>query len=212
MSDRVLRLVPGIRVALGYQRAWLTSDIVAGLVLTAVLVPVGMGYARGGRPAGHRGSVRDDRPAARLCAVRAQPDPGPGSRLVARGDHRRDDRAARRRRSEACLGPRRAGSPSSLAPSASPSGVLRLGLLTDLLSKPIRIGYLNGIALTVFVGQLPKLFGFSVDADGVVAETRGFVAGRHRRPDQPGRAGDRARGDHRHRGLFAGGDRRCPGS
>jgi high affinity sulfate transporter 1 len=56
-------------------------------------------------------------------------------------------------------------------------GLLHLGLLTDLLSKPIRIGYLNGIALTVFVGQLPKLFGFSVDADGVVAETRAFIGG-----------------------------------
>jgi high affinity sulfate transporter 1 len=56
-------------------------------------------------------------------------------------------------------------------------GLLHLGLLTDLLSKPIRIGYLNGIALTVFVGQLPKLFGFSVDADGVVAETGAFIGG-----------------------------------
>ncbi len=35
-------------------------------------------------------------------------------------------------------------------------GILRLGLLTELLSKPIRIGYVNGIALTIFVGQLPE--------------------------------------------------------
>jgi high affinity sulfate transporter 1 len=54
-------------------------------------------------------------------------------------------------------------------------GVLHLGLLTDLLSRPIRIGYLNGIALTVLIGQLPKLFGFSIDGDGLVAEARGFA-------------------------------------
>ena len=89
-------------------------------------------------------------------------------------------------------------------------GVLRLGLLTDLLSKPIRIGYLNGIALTVFVGQLPKLFGFSVDAEGVVAETRGVRRGGHRRPDQPRGARHRARVDRDHRGrspMAAGGPR-----
>ena len=52
------------------------------------------------------------------------------------------------------------------------AGIARLGFLTALLSAPVRVGYLNGIALIVIVGQLPKLFGFSVDADGLVAETR----------------------------------------
>ena len=45
-------------------------------------------------------------------------------------------------------------------------GIGRLGFVTELLSKPIRYGYMNGIALTVLVSQLPKLFGFSVDAEG----------------------------------------------
>ena len=49
--------------------------------------------------------------------------------------------------------------------------------MTDLLSTPIRIGYLNGIALTVIVSQLPKLFGFSTDADGLVPEAIAFVQG-----------------------------------
>jgi MFS superfamily sulfate permease-like transporter len=53
--------------------------------------------------------------------------------------------------------------------------LLRLGFVTDLLSKPIRIGYLNGIALVVIVGQLPALFGFSVEADGLVGDARGVV-------------------------------------
>src|SRR3712207_5641252 len=52
-----------------------------------------------------------------------------------------------------------------------------LGFVADLLSKPTMIGYMNGLALTILVGQLPKLLGFSVDGDGLVAEFAGFVAG-----------------------------------
>jgi MFS superfamily sulfate permease-like transporter len=46
------------------------------------------------------------------------------------------------------------------------AGAARLGFVTELLSKPIRYGYMNGIALTVLIGQLPKLFGFSIEAEG----------------------------------------------
>jgi high affinity sulfate transporter 1 len=46
------------------------------------------------------------------------------------------------------------------------AGVARLGFVTELLSKPIRYGYMNGIALTVLISQLPKLFGFSIESDG----------------------------------------------
>ena len=46
------------------------------------------------------------------------------------------------------------------------AGVARLGFVTELLSKPIRYGYMNGIALTVLISQLPKVFGFSVDDAG----------------------------------------------
>jgi high affinity sulfate transporter 1 len=46
------------------------------------------------------------------------------------------------------------------------AGLARLGFITELLSKPIRYGYMNGIALTVILSQIPKLFGFSVKADG----------------------------------------------
>ena len=57
------------------------------------------------------------------------------------------------------------------------AGVARLGFIADLLSKPTMIGYMNGLALTILVGQLPKLFGFSVDADGLIGEIAGFVNG-----------------------------------
>ena len=47
-----------------------------------------------------------------------------------------------------------------------PGRIMRLGFVTELLSKPIRYGYMNGIALTVLISQLPKLFGFSTDRVG----------------------------------------------
>ena len=56
------------------------------------------------------------------------------------------------------------------------AGVAKLGFVADLLSKPTQIGYMNGLALTILVGQLPKLFGFSVDADGLIDEARGVRA------------------------------------
>jgi high affinity sulfate transporter 1 len=55
--------------------------------------------------------------------------------------------------------------------------VARLGFIADLISKPTMIGYMNGLALTILVGQLPKLFGFKVDAEGLIGEAVGFVKG-----------------------------------
>ena len=55
------------------------------------------------------------------------------------------------------------------------AGLARLGFITELLSKPIRYGYMNGIALTVVLSQIPKLFGFSVSADGPLRQAWGIV-------------------------------------
>ena len=57
------------------------------------------------------------------------------------------------------------------------AGLAKFGFVADLLSKPTQIGYMNGLALTIIVSQLPKLLGSSVDADGLVAEARAFVFG-----------------------------------
>ena len=57
------------------------------------------------------------------------------------------------------------------------AAVAKLGFIADLLSKPTMIGYMNGLAVTILVGQLPKLFGFKVSADNLIGEIIGFVEG-----------------------------------
>jgi MFS superfamily sulfate permease-like transporter len=57
------------------------------------------------------------------------------------------------------------------------AAIARFGFLAELLSLPVRYGYLNGIALTVIIGQLPRLAGFSVEGDNAVQTARAFVEG-----------------------------------
>ena len=49
-------------------------------------------------------------------------------------------------------------------------GLGKLGFVADLLSKEVQVGYMNGLGITIIVGQLPKLFGFSTDADSFLSE------------------------------------------
>ena len=56
-------------------------------------------------------------------------------------------------------------------------GIGRLGFVADLLSSEVQVGYMNGLALIIIVGQLPKLFGFSTDAEGFGPEIKAFVLG-----------------------------------
>src|SRR5262249_28318162 len=56
-------------------------------------------------------------------------------------------------------------------------GAFRLGFVTELISKPIRYGYMNGIALTVLSSQTPKLFGFLIDGIGPVRDVVGITQG-----------------------------------
>ncbi|MGA9160032.1 MAG: sulfate permease [Actinomycetota bacterium] len=173
-----LGAVPGVRVLSTYERAWLSKDVVAGLVLTALLVPQGMAYAElAGLPpiTGLYTSI--------LCLT-AYALAGPSKILVLGPD--------------SSLGPMIAatilplmganGDPAKAVALASMlallvgaimllAGIAKLGFIADLLSKPTQIGYMNGLALTILVGQLPKLFGFSVDADGFIPELRGFIDG-----------------------------------
>ncbi len=168
--------VPGVVLYQNYKRSWLSKDLVAAIVLSMLLVPQGMAYAElAGLPiiTGLYTTV--------LCLV-AYAIFGPSKILVLGPD--------------SALGPMIAvvlvavlgtsatsgemvGMASTLALFVGlimiASSILKLGFVADLLSKPTQIGYMNGLALTIFVGQLPKLFGFSTDADGLIGETQAFV-------------------------------------
>jgi len=167
--------VPGLWVLRHYRRAWLARDAVAGLVLTSLLVPAGMGYAEAaGLPAitGLYATV-----GALLAYAAFGPSRimvlGPDSALAALIAAAVIERGA-------ADDPARAISLAAVLAVATgllsvAAGLVRAGFLTDLLSKPVRVGYMNGIALTVLVTQLPKLCGFSVKAADVASGLLGFV-------------------------------------
>ena len=173
----IFRLGRGLGLP-SFRRDWLTRDIVAGVVLTTLLVPQGMAYAElAGLPpiTGLYTSI--------TCLL-GYAVFGP-SRILVLGP-------------DSSLGPMIA---ATILPLAGANGnaeravelasllaimvaailivaaVAKLGFIADLISKPTMIGYLNGLALTILVGQLPKLFGFKVEGEGLIAEFTGFVKG-----------------------------------
>lgn len=170
------RWIPALDGVRNYRRAWLPKDLVAGLVLTAILVPVGMGYAEAaGLPAIY-GLY------ATIFPLLAYAIFGPSRILVLGPDSSLAAIIA------ATIVPLAAGDPDYLVALAGMlalltgalcilAGLLRFGFVTDLLSKPIRLGYLNGIALTVLIGQLPKILGFSASGGGLIQETISIVQG-----------------------------------
>src|SRR5687767_4841151 len=111
---------------------------------------------------GHLRSLRHDRAAPCVCALWPEPDPRAGTGFLARRRDPRRRAAALASRSRAS---RDRGEPDGgrLRPGMHPDRRAAAGFVTELLSKPIRYGYMNGIALTVLISQLPKLFGFSID-------------------------------------------------
>jgi len=168
------RAFPILAALRSYQRGWLLQDIAAGLVLTAILVPVGMGYASAsGLPAIY-GLY------ATIVPLIAYAIFGPSRILVLGPD------SALAALIAATILPLAAGSVDKAVAFASMlaigsgaicifAGLARFGFITDLLSKPIRDGYLNGIALTVLIGQLPKVLGFSVTGSSFLKETGGLI-------------------------------------
>ena len=173
----MIRLAGGLSPS-SYRREWLAKDVVAGIVLSTLLVPQGMAYAElAGLPpiTGLYTSI--------LCLL-GYAVFGP-SRILVLGP-------------DSSLGPMIAatilplagadGDPKRAIALASMLAIIvgailivgavaKLGFIADLISKPTMIGYMNGLALTILVGQLPKLFGFKVDADGFLGEVAGFVKG-----------------------------------
>jgi len=173
-----MRWLPGLHTLRHYDIAWLRHDLVAGLVLTTMLVPAGIAYAEASGIGGIYGLY------ATIVALLAYALFGPSRILVLGPD------SALAALILAVVAPLAMGDPKRAVALASAmalvsglvcivAGLTRLGFITELLSKPIRYGYMNGIALTVLLSQLPKLFGFSVDADGPLRQVWSFVQGVH---------------------------------
>lgn len=163
-----MRWLPGIYTLTVYKRSWLRGDIVAGIVLTALLIPAGMGYAEvAGLPPVY-GLYATIVPLAVYAVL------GPSRILVLGPDSALAPIIAAAIIPLAVVDKDRPAIAALLAVEVGIvlllAAVLRLGFVTDLLSKPIRIGYLNGIALVVILGQLPTLFGFDTAGDTIIAE------------------------------------------
>ena len=170
------RWLPGLAAIRHYRIAWLRHDIVAGLALSAVLLPVGIAYAvaSGVPPTCGLYATIAGLLAYALFGPSRMLVLGPDSSLVALiGGIVLPLSAGDSQRAMALAGMLAivSGSLCVLA------GTARLGFITELLSKPIRYGYMNGIALTVLFSQLPALFGFTVKGEGLLSESQSFVAG-----------------------------------
>jgi len=151
-------------------------DVVAAAVVTTLLIPAGMGYAQAAGLSPITGLY------ATVVGLLVYATLGPSRTLILGPDSSLAPIIA------AAVLPLAAGSPSRATALAGllallsgalllTGGLLHLGFVMDLLSKPIRLGYLNGVALTIIVSQLPKLFGFSADGDSLFDRFRSFVTG-----------------------------------
>ncbi len=168
------RWLPGLVTLREYQAEWLRHDIVAGLVLATMLVPVGIAYAVASGVPGIYGLY------ATIVPLLAYALFGPSRILVLGPDSSLAPLIL------AVVLPLSIGDPVRAVAIAGMmaivsgvvcivAGLARLGFITELLSKPIRYGYMNGIALTVLISQLPKLFGFSIEGDGPLRELWAIV-------------------------------------
>ncbi len=171
----LMRWLPGLATLRRYDSSWLRHDVVAGIVMTTMLVPVGIAYAEASGIPGINGLY------ATIVPLLAYALFGPSPILVLGPD------SALAAVILAVVVPLSGGDPGRAVAVGGmmavvsgliclAAGLARLGFVTELLSKPIRYGYMNGIALTVLLSQVPKLLGFSVKADGPLRQVWGIVS------------------------------------
>lgn len=165
--SRLARFAPGLPALLGYRRTDFSHDLIAGLSVAAVALPVGVAYAQlaGFSPIFGLYSTILPMIVYALFGTSRQLIVGPDAATCAL--------------IATAVTPLAAGDPKlyiSLSIAiATLAGIfcigasfLRLGALADFLSKPILVGFLNGVSLHILVGQLGKLLGFSIEANGIV--------------------------------------------
>lgn len=159
---------------LHYERSWLVADIVAGLVLTAFLVPVGMGYAQASGLPPITGLYATILPLLVYALF------GPSRVLVLGPDSSLVPVIA------AVIAPLASADPTRALVLAGAlailtgliiagAGLLRLGFVTELLSRPVQLGYLAAIVVLIFAGQLPKLLGTTAHGDHMAEQLISFV-------------------------------------
>src|SRR4029453_2872039 len=172
-SGTVSRFLPGLQQLLRYGGGWLASDLVAGVSVAAVAIPTAIAYAQliGFEPIvglyaailplvvyALFGTSRQlmVNPDAATCAVFAA-----AVVPLAGGDHE----------ALVALSGGLSVLPGGVSITAAPSRggcLFRLGFVADFLAKPILVGYLNGVAISIFLGQIGKVFGFPLQARGIV--------------------------------------------
>jgi high affinity sulfate transporter 1 len=165
--SRLARFAPGLPALLGYRRADFSHDLIAGLSVAAVALPVGVAYAQLAGFSPVYGLYSTILPMVVYAVF------GTSRQLIVGPD------AATCALIATAALPLAAGDPKlymsisvAIALIAGffciGASFLRLGALADFLSKPILVGFLNGVSLHILVGQLGKLFGFPVDAKGIL--------------------------------------------
>ncbi|WP_024275604.1 sulfate permease [Hyphomicrobium sp. 802] len=175
------RWLPGLNTLKHYQPSWIKHDVVAGLVLATMLVPAGIAYAVASGLPGIYGLYATIVPLIVYALF------GPSRILVLGPD------SSLAAVILAVVLPLSGGDPMRAVALAGAmaivsgvvcvaAGLAKLGFVTELLSKPIRYGYMNGIALTVLLSQVPKLLGFSIESQGplrdIVAIGNGVTSGK----------------------------------
>ncbi len=161
------RFAPGLRQLLNYRREWLRIDLVAGVSVAAVAVPTAIAYAQ----------LIGFEPIVGLYAailpLVAYALFGTSRQLIVNPD------AATCAIFAATVLPLAAGDSDALRSLSMAlavltglvciaAGIFRFGFLADFLSKPILVGYLNGVAISIFLGQIGKVFGFSMQSRGII--------------------------------------------
>jgi high affinity sulfate transporter 1 len=173
-SDRVARLLPGLAALRGYRRSWLRGDLVAGVTVAAYLVPQVMAY----------GTLAGLPPVAGLWAILV-----PLALYALVGSSRQlsvGPESTTALMTATVVAPLAGGDPARYAALAAALAVVvgllcllsfaaRLGFVADLLSRPILVGYLAGVAFTMMVSQLGKLTGIPVGGDTFVGHVVSFV-------------------------------------
>ena len=173
--SRLSSVIPGLPELLTYRRSDLPSDLIAGLSVAAVALPVGVAYAQ----------LAGFKPEVGLYASILPPVAyalfGTSRQLIVGPD------AATCALVAAAIAPIAAGNKDlyvvlSMA-LAFLAGVfcivasfLRLGGLADFLSKPILVGFMNGMALSIALGQIGKIFGFPIAKEGIVPRLVEFAS------------------------------------